>query len=216
MSNRLIQTVAFVNVASGATVALPHELNNNGQALVPDFVWRDNGNFIVVGATATTVTVRNNGPGADSCNVCVERKHSIPRVLGGNPLVPAPFIPAVGGSASLGVYQTIADTGTNNTASLVYTPMPNTAIVVVLAGTYLCLFNGILHGNNPNNLVYFTFAVNNVVVLGERHLAGNNDKAAVLMQPVTVAAGDTLEVQWKVDGGTGQIHDRNVTIVRIA
>lgn len=118
---------------------------------------------------------------------------------------------------ALGAYQTVAFAGTNQTPSLVYVSLPNTQIAVAVAGTYLCFFNAILHGNNPNNLVYYVFAVNGVVVPNcERHGQGNSDKAAVLIQPIVLAAGDALEVQWHVDGGTGEIHDRNVVILKIA
>lgn len=102
MADRLIQVLAFANVAAGGGVAvLPHDINASGTALVPDFVAFDVPNFTAV-VTSTTVTVTNHGPAIASVNVWLELKHSIQRAFGGvqiTSLVPRPFI-ASGGTGS--------------------------------------------------------------------------------------------------------------------
>lgn len=100
MPNRLIATLNTGAVASGASITLAHGINNNGAGLKPDYVERSNDNFEVTDTTTTTITVRNNGLAADSCDLWIERKHSIPRVLGGTPLTPAPFVPGSDGGGS--------------------------------------------------------------------------------------------------------------------
>lgn len=97
MSTRLIQVVAFVNVAPAGTVALPHDLNINGVAKKPDYVAADASGFTIA-VTATQVSVTNNGAAPASVNIWLELKHSIPRELGALAnLTPQPFVAAAGG-----------------------------------------------------------------------------------------------------------------------
>lgn len=98
MSTRLIQIVAFTNVAPAATVALPHQININGIAKRPDYVAADASGFTIT-VTATQVSVTNGNAVPTSVSVWLELKHTIPRELGGqNNLVPQPFVAASGGS----------------------------------------------------------------------------------------------------------------------
>ncbi len=102
MSTRLIQVVAFANVAPAATVALPHNININGTQKKPDFVAADTSGFTIV-VSATDVSVTNTGTDPASINVWLELKHSIPRELGALPnLTPQPFIAAAGGGGGGG------------------------------------------------------------------------------------------------------------------
>ena len=100
MATQLIQIVTFNNVLAGAQVALPHNINVNGRRFVPDFVTRDNASFTIDAVTDTTVTVTNTSGAPASCNVYLRFDHSEQRWFGARgieQLVPAPFIPAVGG-----------------------------------------------------------------------------------------------------------------------
>lgn len=96
-ATRLLQTVTFTNVAPAATVVLPHDINVDGVAKIPDFVATDAPGFTVA-VNATTVTVTNTTGAPASVNVWLELKHSIPRQLSGGVanLVPQPFVVAAG------------------------------------------------------------------------------------------------------------------------
>lgn len=105
MPTRLIQVVAFVNVAPAATVPLPHNININDVAKKPDFVAADVAGFTIA-VTATQVSVTNTNAAPMSVNVWLELKHSIPRELGGGVqvLTPQPFVAspgAAGGSPTI-------------------------------------------------------------------------------------------------------------------
>lgn len=97
MATRLIQTLAFAAVPAGGSAALPHTINVNGVATVPDFVAADQPGFTVT-ATALTVAVTNTGTAPASVNVWLELKHTIPRQLGSTDatLTPQPFVVASG------------------------------------------------------------------------------------------------------------------------
>lgn len=118
MGTRLLQIVAFANVAPSATVALPHNININGRQYRPDFVATDVGSFDV-GVTDTQVSVTNTGDAPASVNVWLELKHSIPRQTDAIPsLTPRPFIVGGGGSGG-GASLLIGD---SHFASFVATP----------------------------------------------------------------------------------------------
>lgn len=97
---RLIQTLAFANVAAGAEATLAHAINVRGVATVPDLVLRSSQSCTIVNVTSAQCTVRNDGAEAASFTVWLERKHSIPRQLGpdGASLSPVPFVPEGGSS----------------------------------------------------------------------------------------------------------------------
>jgi len=93
--------VAFTAVGAGVTAVLPHTVNLNGTAVVPDVLARDNTAFEIISATAAAITVRNNGTSAAGCNVWLWQQHTFERDFGGSgttALVPRPFI--IGGAAS--------------------------------------------------------------------------------------------------------------------
>lgn len=101
---RLNQVLTFTNVIAGATVALPHNINVNGVAVIPDFVFPDNSNFQVVSCTTTTLTVKNGGTSTQTLNAWLWRQHTIDRAYGGRQITnlsPQPFVPA-GGSGGGG------------------------------------------------------------------------------------------------------------------
>lgn len=97
MANRLEQVLTFTNVAAGGTAVLPHALNVNGRAVIPDFAAVNNGNFdvLVPGTDAAQVTVRNDGLAIGTVNVRIWYDHTILRVYGSDlttQLTPAPFV----------------------------------------------------------------------------------------------------------------------------
>lgn len=105
MATRLNQVLSFTAVAAGGVVALAHEINVNGLAVVPDIVFRDNGEFAIVSVTTSTVTVRNDGAGIASLNVWLLHQHTIDRAYGASQttqLAPNPFVPAAGGGGGSG------------------------------------------------------------------------------------------------------------------
>ena len=95
--------VQFTNVAPAAIVALPHGLIANSVPRQPDICIRSNGNFTVISATTTTVTVQNNGPGVDSLDLWCQWIYSVDRAflpVGADQLPVVPFIPDAGGSVA--------------------------------------------------------------------------------------------------------------------
>jgi hypothetical protein len=95
MTNTLREIVTATGLASGATLAITHHLSLNSKALVPDRVEVNAANFTVVSCTSTTLTVRNDGPAAATCNFLLEFWHTIDRVFGNaatGQLTPAPFV----------------------------------------------------------------------------------------------------------------------------
>jgi hypothetical protein len=86
MATRLLNVLQFTDVEAGAEVSLPHGLNENGTAVIPDmYDVRSNSDSFTVSLDETNVTVTNNGGGDASCDVFVWRWHSILRQLGGDP-----------------------------------------------------------------------------------------------------------------------------------
>lgn len=104
MASRLLQIIAFSNVGAGGQSSQAHALNIEGTAVVPDFVALDNADFEIVSVSTTAVTVQNNGGAPASCNVWLERKHTIDRALGGAilNLTPQPFVVTGGGGGGGG------------------------------------------------------------------------------------------------------------------
>jgi hypothetical protein len=105
MATRLHQVLTFAAVAPGGIVTLPHSLNVNSVAVLPDFIFRDNGDFTVLGASTTDITVQNNGAGVGTLNAWLFVLHTIERDFGASAvtnLSPQPFIPAASGSGGGG------------------------------------------------------------------------------------------------------------------
>lgn len=105
MPTQLNQVLSFTGVAAGATSALAHNININATPVLPDLVFRDNGDFSIVSVTTTTVTVRNDGAVQADLNVWLWRQHTFDRAYGGSGttnLSPQPFVPAAGGAGGAG------------------------------------------------------------------------------------------------------------------
>jgi len=103
MANRLHQVLSFANVAGGGNASLPHSLNVNAVALIPDRIFFDTAGFTAT-ADATQVTVTNTTGGILSVDVWLEILHSELRVFGAEAttfLIPRPFV-SIGGSAGGG------------------------------------------------------------------------------------------------------------------
>lgn len=220
MAGRLRQVVSSGVIAAGASAVVAHSLNVAGRAAVPDYAFLDVSSFDVTAATSSTVTIVNNSPSAASCNVLLWVDHTVDRELGGaiQNLSPRPFVVrGAAAAAVVGTYQTALATDTQTTASAVPVPMPNMTLTVAAAGTYLCLFNAVNHSNSATGAVTVAFYQNGGVVSGShRHLEANRDQVMTIIQPVTLAAGDTIAVYWSVDANNATVHDRNLTIVRLA
>jgi hypothetical protein len=96
---QLNQVVTATNLAPGASVALPHNINVNGVPKIPDFVFPDNSNFSVVSCTSSTLTVKNGGTANQTGNFWLWEQFSTDRAYGGKQitfLTPHPFVPAGG------------------------------------------------------------------------------------------------------------------------
>lgn len=140
----LINIVRFTAVAGGGGQAIAtHGIVQHGEPQVPDYVARSNGDFEVVATTSTTVTVQNNGDDPADCDVWLELKHSIPRVLpaGEDSLSPRPFVPAGGSSIAAGdprrfLYTCAFDDGSDFTVDIPGDPMASVNYLVIgqLAG----------------------------------------------------------------------------------
>lgn len=143
MADQLLNVVTFAAVAPGGVVALPHLIQSNGVAYLPDVLWRDNGDFAIVSTTDTTLTVRNDGAAPADCNVLVMLVHSIFRALGADTassnfaagLTPRPFVAAAGSSGGGGsaLDFTYVATGAETDVFLVTLPaaMPSDDYVVI-------------------------------------------------------------------------------------
>lgn len=100
---RLKNILRFVGLVDGIPASLPHQLNWNGRAVIPDFVDSSIGGFVIT-ADATNVTITRQPGSPASADVLVESWHSIERAFGAKQtlsLVPQPFISA-GGNGSGG------------------------------------------------------------------------------------------------------------------
>jgi hypothetical protein len=105
MANRLHQVLTFTNVAAAGQAVLPHNINVNDVALLPDILFLDNGDFSVISCTTTALTVQNNGIGADSVDVWLFRLHTFDREFGPSSVVnlsPQPFVVTGGGGGGGG------------------------------------------------------------------------------------------------------------------
>lgn len=131
MATRLLQVIQFVNVGVGAQATLSHEININGVALLPDYVFLDNGNFSIVATTTTQITVQNDGTAIATVNVNLWRVNSPDRALGGQiqNLTPQPFVVAGGGGSAASGWQ---DDGT---VVRLVTPSNDVVIGAAIAGT---------------------------------------------------------------------------------
>jgi hypothetical protein len=98
---RLRQILTFANVPAGGGLAtLPHDINVDGIARIPDVIALDNLAFDVTAPTDSgQVTVVNQTPAgaAATCHAWLFYDHSIDRAYPGEQLAPAPFVIRGGG-----------------------------------------------------------------------------------------------------------------------
>lgn len=113
MADVLLSQLQFVDVAAGGSATLPHGLNIEGIAEIPDFLWQNNPNFSL-SADNVDVIVINNSDAIASVVVMCELPHSISRVFGvegQESLAIRPFVPTVGvGAHRLAGPEHVADT----------------------------------------------------------------------------------------------------------
>lgn len=100
MSDTLKHIVAITGLAIGAEITVPHTLKINGDAVTPDEAKLDRpATFQVVGATTTTITVRNVNDATGDVNCLCEAWVPVERMFGKVPddgtfsqhLTPQPF-----------------------------------------------------------------------------------------------------------------------------
>ncbi|KKM25809.1 hypothetical protein LCGC14_1591220 [marine sediment metagenome] len=113
MATQLRNIVRFAGLVVGLPVVTAHDLNNNGRALVPDFVIPTPGGFdVAVDATNVTVIRTADAPGG-AVDVYVVHWHTLTRLFGPwNPppgmlpegsLTPAPLIIQPGTVSGVGI-----------------------------------------------------------------------------------------------------------------
>lgn len=105
MADILFSQIQFTDVADGASVTLPHNLNIEGIPEIPDRLEQSTGDF-ALSADSIGVTVTNNTGGVASVMVMCELIHSISRSFGveGQESLPVrPFVPASGGGGGGGI-----------------------------------------------------------------------------------------------------------------
>ena len=150
MATTLKTIVAFVGVAPGAQATLPHGLNINGLAVIPDEVKLSaTAAFAHIASTNTDVTVRNDSAGAANCNVLCEYWYSPNRVFLPLQLTPAPFvINSTLGAGALGDQSQIyyvgkhgADTSNGRNISAAFLTF-GAAMAVAVAGDSVMCFDG--------------------------------------------------------------------------
>lgn len=130
MGTKLIAQLTFTNVGSGATSTQAHGLNVQNLLLVPDLVQFDNGDFDLVSATTTDITVINNGAGVDSCRVLATVWHTYDRPFGSAPtnyvqqLPNPPFVVRGGGGGSGGSQQAFTYICDGTEGSDFFIPLP--------------------------------------------------------------------------------------------
>jgi hypothetical protein len=140
MATRIYEIVRFVAVPGSGQTTLPHSINVNGLALIPDRADRSNGNFTIDAVTATDVTVTNTGGLADNCDIWLEFEHSITREFGASQtlfLVPRPFVSAAGSTGNTGDPMAFRFTATGAEGSdfLVTLPTPRGTDIYRVQGT---------------------------------------------------------------------------------
>lgn len=100
MNPLLVNVLSVTNLASGASITLPHGLNYNNQGVIPTQVLCDRASPIAVTASTTsTVTFTNGGAAAASANFRAEYDHSM-HAVGAAPLSWKGLVIAGGGGAT--------------------------------------------------------------------------------------------------------------------
>jgi hypothetical protein len=77
-----LKNILSLNLAPGASVVLPHGLDNGTRPLSPDIIFLPSPDLEVTLSNETSVTIRNNGAAAIAEDVLVEAWHTIERAFG--------------------------------------------------------------------------------------------------------------------------------------
>lgn len=139
MASKFINIVTSGAIANGASVVVPHLLNRDDVALLPDIYAADRGGF-TISVDDTNVTFTNNSGGIATCRCYVRWDHSIQRVYGAEStqtLAGFPFDIAGSGTAGVGV--TLAQAYLNGPAGGQIIPLN-----VTQDGIYIRHITGIL------------------------------------------------------------------------
>jgi len=102
----LHQVLTYTLVAAGGQASLPHNINFNGRALIPDILFRDDGDFSIVLVTTTAIVVQNNSALAATLNLWLFKLHTLEMEFGARGiqnLNPLPFVPAAGAGGGGGI-----------------------------------------------------------------------------------------------------------------
>jgi hypothetical protein len=98
MAERLKNILAFANLAPGASVVLPHDLNTGStgpRPIAPDIVFVPSPDLAVTASDALNITLMNQGAAPISGAVLVEAWHTIERAFNGVQNVDLPVKPYV-------------------------------------------------------------------------------------------------------------------------
>lgn len=116
MASKFINIVSSGNIANGAVAVVPHLLNRDGVALVPDIYAANRSGFTVT-VNATNVTFTNNTGAAATCSCYVRYDHSIQRVFGAESTTTLAGFPFdIGGNGTAGAGVTLAQAYANGAA----------------------------------------------------------------------------------------------------
>lgn len=122
MATQLANIVVFPPVAPLATVALPHNLNEEDTPFVPDLYARQTAGDFTIAIDDTNVTVTNNGAAPEAIQVFVWRQHTVLRAYGSVANVNLPVQPyelggpnSGGGGGGGGTLQDAYDAGAAGT-----------------------------------------------------------------------------------------------------
>lgn len=151
MATRLHQVLSFVAVPAAGVAVLPHALNWEGYARIPDRVFNDatNATNTVLAVTSSSMTVRNDSAAPATLTYWLELFHTFERAFGSSntiALTPLPFVAGgggAGGGGSVGALQSFRYTvsGLEPDASDFFVTLPAARatdiyrVTVGLAGT---------------------------------------------------------------------------------
>lgn len=153
MGTQLIQVVTFEDVGAGQQITLPHALNVNGRALVPDLVLRDNADFTIDAVDSDSITVTNTSGGVATLNAWLEFKHTTQRWFGAQQtaaLSPNPFIPTAGATPATPVVTSVDQLATTINGRLVRNAVVTTHTVTIPAQStaYVSVYFGFCRMGN--------------------------------------------------------------------
>lgn len=98
--------------------------------------------------------------------------------------------------------------------------------VTPVAGTYFCIFTGVIQQNIAGNTITISFYVGGTQdtssVMTAAPFAGGTLTAGQASVPFvthgvyTVTGSQAIAIEWHVNGGTGTVFQRKMTLMRIA